>query len=416
MGACATSDDVDACRGYRLPTADEWEVAARAGSDTAFPGGEPTSCMTTDLSLARFGWYKVNSQGDSHPVGALAPNAWGLYDMHGNVYEWTADTDADGRHVVKGGAFYFNAEHARSANRESFRANDRRSYVGFRCVRTLDDGAAPSSGRTNTIGLSSSKTETTEASKPASGAVVKVASILYSTGSFGRFSSECTNDACALAKLVEDAARQGARLVVLPEYALGDIVDEPALGARPEDDVLGPFGKIAREHTIYVVVQILTKPAQGPSHNSQIVLGPGGAVVAVHHKFELFAGERDRLAAGVAATTFATPFGTVGLLVCADIYGDPRVHEAMVAQGASIIAVSSMWTAHGAPSWPRHLAYNLGVAVVAANHTGDPAGGGGVFGPGGEPLSVHNDEAPTVAIAEVPQGAAWTLLKSPTAP
>ncbi len=120
---CAASDEEDgaSCLGYRLPSAVEWEVAARAGGATAFPGGAPTSCMTTDQSLANYGWYKVNSEGRTHAVGTKRPNTWGLYDMHGNVYEWTADATADGRRVVKGGAFYYNAEHARSANRESFR-------------------------------------------------------------------------------------------------------------------------------------------------------------------------------------------------------------------------------------------------------------------------------------------------------
>ncbi len=418
LPACAPGDDPSACRGYRLPTASEWEIAARAGSDLAFPGGAPTNCMTAEAHLAQYGWYKVNSLGESHPVGARAANAWGIFDMHGNVYEWTRTPAADGHYVVKGGAFYYNAEHARSANRESFPADARRSYVGFRCVRTLEDDATPSSRRPNTKALPPAELKTVETSEAAAVAGVKVASILYSVGSHRRAAPDCATDECALAKLVMDAATQGARLVVLPEYALGDIVAEPTIGSVPDkpDDVLTPFSKIAREHALYVVVQILTKNGEQPTHNSQIVLGTSGEVVVVHHKFELFAGERERLAAGPGATTFVTPFGTVGLLVCADMYGDPRVHEAMVARGASIIAVSSMWTADGAPNWPRNLAYNLGVAVVAANHTGDPAGGGGVFGPRGEPLSVHNDEAPTVAIAEVPMGAVSRPPESPLTP
>ncbi|HUQ97671.1 MAG TPA: SUMF1/EgtB/PvdO family nonheme iron enzyme [Chitinophagaceae bacterium] len=70
---------------YRLPTEAEWEYAARAGATTMYPFGNNIK------DLGNFAWYKENSEGKYHKVGEKAPNAWGLYDMLGNVAEWTLD-------------------------------------------------------------------------------------------------------------------------------------------------------------------------------------------------------------------------------------------------------------------------------------------------------------------------------------
>lgn len=126
----------EGCPGYRLPTEAEHEAAARASSGSATPAGELTRCMASDPVADRIGWYKANSGGFSQPVGGKQANAAGLYDSAGNVAEWTASVAADGTAAVRGGSWYHNAEHMRSAARLAAPADARLSWVGFRCVRS----------------------------------------------------------------------------------------------------------------------------------------------------------------------------------------------------------------------------------------------------------------------------------------
>jgi len=134
---------------YRLPTEAEWEYAARAGSTTAFPdGGISELICGHDLNLEAIGWYCGNSNAKTHPVAQKQPNAWGLYDMHGNVSEWCQDyygknypsgsvTDPTGPssgpdRVWRGCSFNSNADQCRSANRGRARPDLRYFTLGFR--------------------------------------------------------------------------------------------------------------------------------------------------------------------------------------------------------------------------------------------------------------------------------------------
>jgi formylglycine-generating enzyme required for sulfatase activity len=146
-----TGGKVYDCPGYRLPTEAEWEYAYRSGASTAFHNGSISSC-NSDSNLDAVGWYKDNSGGVMHPVAQKKPNAWGLYDMAGNVLEWANDrytaslgstsvTDPAGgpsgdSRVQRGGSYSFQAGMARAADRMSTRTGNHYDDFGFRVVRT----------------------------------------------------------------------------------------------------------------------------------------------------------------------------------------------------------------------------------------------------------------------------------------
>lgn len=140
-GGCEPVDSWLDCRGYRLPTEAEWEYAARCGTDTVFAGGDDA------FTLA---WTRRNSLDSSQPVGELTPNACGIYDLSGNVWEWVHDffgsysnlesTDPTGpeataARVVRGGAWNLEPSYARVSNRRDV-IEESENNIGFRLVQS----------------------------------------------------------------------------------------------------------------------------------------------------------------------------------------------------------------------------------------------------------------------------------------
>lgn len=140
-----------AANGYRLPTEAEWEYACRAGANADY------ACGNDRRKLADYAWFTDNAGKKTHPVGQKKPNAWGLYDLHGNVAEWCNDVydphyyaasprvnprgpDDGKEYVLRGGAWNAGSEVLRSAYRtaENPGFSDAclaRDAIGFRCVR-----------------------------------------------------------------------------------------------------------------------------------------------------------------------------------------------------------------------------------------------------------------------------------------
>jgi len=138
------NDEFGARRGkFQLPTEAQWEYACRAGSTTRYCFGDEES------RLNAYAWSAENSGNKTHPVGEKEPNAWGLYDMHGNVWEWCQDFydgdyyansplddpmgPATGPYrVLRGGGGNLAAKYCRSSYRSSFEPGYRNSRLGFR--------------------------------------------------------------------------------------------------------------------------------------------------------------------------------------------------------------------------------------------------------------------------------------------
>lgn len=139
---------------YRLPTEAEWEYACRAGTTGMYS-------IDDESNLDEYAWYEENSGGKTHPVGQKKPNAWSLYDMHGNIWECVQDrwhdnykgTPSDGsawedgedinRRVMRGGSWNSEASSCRSANRHGFKQNSSKKRLGFRLVKEWTGSEKP---------------------------------------------------------------------------------------------------------------------------------------------------------------------------------------------------------------------------------------------------------------------------------
>jgi len=156
--AAYSGANVYTCPGYRLPTEAEFERAYRGGTTTAFYNGGATlaacgSCATADANAGAIAWYCQNAGGKTHPAKGKLANAYNLYDMAGNVWEWCHDwytssslgtsavTDPWGlssgtTRVCRGGAWNQDTRYERAAARPSNTPGTRSSSGGFRCARS----------------------------------------------------------------------------------------------------------------------------------------------------------------------------------------------------------------------------------------------------------------------------------------
>ena len=137
----------------QLPTEAQWEYACRAGTKTRFYTGDD------EENLAGAGWYTKISDSKTHPVGQKTPNAFGLYDMHGNVFQWCQDayiseyeklaqrdpfsSEGGAKHIVRGGSWRSVPECCRSSYRDNYPSDYRYDFVGFRVVVSLPLLKAP---------------------------------------------------------------------------------------------------------------------------------------------------------------------------------------------------------------------------------------------------------------------------------
>jgi hypothetical protein len=147
-------DDYLSRTGYRLPTESEWEFACRAHAETSRFFGD------SELMLARYDWFVVNSQERTWPVGRLRPNPFGFFDLYGNVMEWCSEPFAEYRRpsadppgvyddfprddsarlrVLRGASYRHTPKFMRSAKRLQYEPVTQLSIVGFRIARTLSD-------------------------------------------------------------------------------------------------------------------------------------------------------------------------------------------------------------------------------------------------------------------------------------
>ena len=113
---------------FGLPSEAIWEKACRAGTSTSYNNG-----TDNDSGLSQVAWYSGNSGNETHEVGGKRPNAWGFYDMHGNVWEWCEEWYETNKYrVIRGGSWGSSSGSCASSCRSSYGPSTRYDYLGFR--------------------------------------------------------------------------------------------------------------------------------------------------------------------------------------------------------------------------------------------------------------------------------------------
>jgi formylglycine-generating enzyme required for sulfatase activity len=149
LGKLNESDKAQSMK-FALPTEAQWEYACRAGTTTFW------HCGDDEATLQEYAWFNANPGGKTHRVGELLASGFGLYDMHGNVWEWCADYWATGYYaespsndpsgpsagsgrVLRGGYWGYHARHCRSAYRHGYSPRYRHLHLGLRLASVLVD-------------------------------------------------------------------------------------------------------------------------------------------------------------------------------------------------------------------------------------------------------------------------------------
>jgi predicted amidohydrolase len=260
----------------------------------------------------------------------------------------------------------------------------------------------------------------------------KVAAVQYGSGDYSKQTQSCSDDLCGLSAYIRTAAKNKAKLVVVPEYSTGQKAYEPSpkIGDKPATDsrwasgsIIKTFAKLADELEITLVFNLITEDGS-TRYNTNLAVDKEGEVVARHYKFQLFAGEASKYTPGPSVNTsfFDTPAGRAGMLICADaqcvVTGlktstDCSAHavtqlQTFFGKKPDLVVFSALWTVGPSnPSWysvavQAQIATGAKVWVVGANTTEGAGYGGGIFDPTGKEVAVSKKPTPAIMYAEIP--------------
>ena len=263
----------------------------------------------------------------------------------------------------------------------------------------------------------------------------RVAAVQYSKGDYAKVTG-CTDDICGLSYYINEAVKQGAKLIVTPEYSMDQQYAEqaPKIGDKPVTDTkwakakfLPAFAKLADEKDVTIVLNLVTQEGADSAaklYNTSVALDKDGKVVARHYKFELFGGEAQQLTVGpdINSSLFDTPAGKAAILICADAqcivtklspgpsctaHSVKLLKELFLQKKPAMVLFSAAWTIPpgnypwGSVEVIKQIAQN-NVWVVAAGNTRSKGPGGGIWKPGGDPVKSTTASSPSVIVADIP--------------